>query len=141
MQLTRHTDYAFRVLIYLAAVQPPQLVTIQEISDCFRISRNHVMKVVQNLVRSGFIDSVRGQKGGIKLTRPLESINVRAVIECAETTLAPVNCEIPLCRLSENCRLQGILFEAQEHYLQSVGRYSLADLVRSKPMETLLSIH
>ena len=138
MQLTRHTDYAFRVLIYLAAAPPEKLVTIQEISDCFNISRNHVMKVVQTLVKSTFIDSVRGKNGGIKLTRTLESINVRAVIECTEATLSPVNCNTPLCRMSQNCRLQGILFEAQEHYLQSVERYSLADLVRSKPMETLL---
>lgn len=138
MQLTRHTDYAFRVLIYLASESSEKIVTIQEISDCFNISRNHVMKVVQTLVKSGFIDSIRGQNGGVKLTRSASSINVRDVIESTEAILAPVNCRVPLCRLAENCRLQGVLFQAQELYLQSVGQYTLADLVQSKPMEALL---
>ena len=66
------------------------------------------------------------------------AINVRQVIEATETVLAPVNCKVPVCRLAQNCELQGVLFEAQEAYLSSVERYTLEDLIRSEPMKTLL---
>lgn len=138
MQLTRHTDYAFRVLIYLASQEAQDLTTIQDISSCFDISKNHVMKVVQTLVKAGFVHSVRGQSGGLRLACAPDVINVRKVIEATETVLAPVNCKVPVCRLAQNCQLQGVLFQAQEAYLVSVAQYTLADLVRSQPMKTLL---
>lgn len=138
MQLTRHTDYAFRVLIYLASQPAQTLTTIQDISSCFEISKNHVMKVVQTLVKAEFVHSVRGQSGGLRLACEPSAINVRQVIEATETVLAPVNCKVPVCRLAQNCELQGVLFEAQEAYLSSVERYTLEDLIRSEPMKTLL---
>ncbi len=129
MQLTKHTDYAFRVLIYLASLPGTDLVKIQDVADLFDISRNHMMKIVNKLARAGFIQSVRGNQGGIRLGAVAESINLRQVIELMETTLAPVNCYEPLCKLEQNCRLKGILFQAQADYLSSVEKYSLADIM------------
>lgn len=129
MQLTKHTDYAFRVLIYLASLPATQLVKIQEVADLFAISRNHMMKIVNKLARAGYIQSVRGNQGGIRLGMLAETINLRQVLELMEATLLPVNCHVPLCKLEKNCRLKGVLFQAQAEYLRTIEQYTLADIV------------
>jgi len=129
MQLTKQTDYAFRVLIYLGSQNENQLTTIQAIADTFDISKSHVMKVVQKLVNHGFIKSVRGSNGGIKLGKNKTKINLREVIELMEITLKPVNCEVPICRIQQSCVLSKILDQAQTQYLELTEKYTLADLV------------
>jgi len=129
MQLTKHTDYAFRVLIYLASLPETELVKIQDVADLFDISRNHIMKIVNKLARAGFVQSVRGNQGGIRLGAAAETINLRQVVELMEATLVPVNCHVPLCKLEKKCRLKGILFQAQADYLSSLENYTLADIV------------
>ncbi|HQT29677.1 MAG TPA: Rrf2 family transcriptional regulator [Thiobacillus sp.] len=128
MRLTKHTDYAFRVLIYLASMPEDRLSTVQEIAERFGVSRSHVMKIVQKLAGAGLIQASRGQHGGIRLGKPKHSINLRQVIELMEATLAPVNCEDPVCIILQGCALKTILFEAQHAFLQHVERYTLADL-------------
>lgn len=130
MQLTKHTDYAFRVLIYLALNPPEQLATIQEISDYFDISRSHMMKIVQKLANAGFILSIRGKQGGIRLGKSGEEINLRAIVELMEATLKPVDCTSQPCRLNPGCALKGILFRGQQQYMDYLGQYTLADLAK-----------
>lgn len=129
MQLTKHTDYAFRVLIYLASMPDDRLATVQEIAERYAISRSHVMKIVQKLAASGLVQAIRGQQGGLRLGRPSASINLRDVVELMEATLAPVNCDDPVCLIRKSCALKNILFDAQQQFLEYVGRYTLADLV------------
>ncbi len=129
VKLTKHTDYAFRVLIYLAAKETDQLSTIKEVTAAFDISRDHVMKIVQKLAKAGLIESIRGKQGGMKLGRAKEEINLRDVVSLMEVTLLPVNCDEPVCMIRQGCRLTGILFEAQEMFLAHVGQYTLADMV------------
>lgn len=128
MQLTKHTDYAFRVLIYLASMPDDRLATVQEIAEKFGISRSHIMKIVQKLACAGLIHASRGQQGGIKLGQAKEAINLRTVIELMEARLAPVNCDDPMCIIKTQCALKNILFEAQRQFLEHVGQYTLADL-------------
>lgn len=128
MRLTKHTDYAFRVLIYLASMPEDRLSTVQEIAERFGISRSHVMKIVHKLAAAGLIQASRGQHGGIRLGKPKHSINLRQVIELMEATLAPVNCDDPVCIIKQGCALRTILFEAQQAFLQHVEHYTLADL-------------
>lgn len=130
MKLTKHTDYAFRVLIYLAAKQTSGLSTIKEVTAAFDISRDHVMKIVQKLAKAGLIDSIRGKQGGMKLGRLAKEINLREVVTLMEVTLAPVNCNEPVCAIKSGCQLSGILFAAQEQFLSHLGQFSLADLVQ-----------
>lgn len=140
MRLTKHTDYAFRVLIYLASLPEERLATVQEVAERFDVSRSHVMKIVQKLAAAGLIQSSRGQQGGLRLGQPSRAINLRTVIELMEATLAPVNCDDPVCLIRKNCTLKNILFEAQRHFLEHVGRYTLADLVEpALPIMRLLS--
>jgi Rrf2 family transcriptional regulator, nitric oxide-sensitive transcriptional repressor len=138
MQLTKHTDYAFRVLIYLASMPGDRLSTVQEIAERFDVSRSHIMKIVHKLAGAGLLHASRGQHGGIKLGQPREAINLRSVIELMEATLAPVNCDDPVCIIEKNCALKNILFEGQRKFLEHVGHYTLADL--AEPKVSLLSL-
>ena len=128
MRLTKHTDYAFRVLIYLASMPEDRLSTVQEIAEKFDVSRSHIMKIVHKLAGANIIHASRGQNGGLKLGQPKEAIDLRAVIELMEATLAPVNCDDPVCIIKRNCVLKNILFEAQQQFLEYVEQYTLADL-------------
>lgn len=128
MRLTKHTDYAFRVLIYLASLPEDQLSTVQEIAEKFDVSRSHIMKIVHKLSSEHLIHASRGQNGGIKLGQPKVAINLRTVIELMEATLEPVNCDDPVCRIKKSCVLKNILFDAQQQFLKHVGQYTLADL-------------
>ena len=138
MRLTKHTDYAFRVLIYLASIPEDRLSTVQEIAERFDVSRSHIMKVVQKLAGAGMVHASRGQNGGVKLGQAKKAINLRAVIELMEATLAPVNCDDPVCIIKKNCTLKNILFDAQRQYLEYVEQYTLADL--AEPAVSIISL-
>jgi Rrf2 family nitric oxide-sensitive transcriptional repressor len=138
MRLTKHTDYAFRVLIYLASMPEDRISTVQEIAEKFDVSRSHIMKIVHKLAGAGLIHASRGQHGGIRLGQPKESIDLRRVIELMEATLAPVNCDDPVCIIKKNCTLKNILFEGQRQFLEHVERYTLADL--AEPTVSIVSL-
>jgi len=125
MRLSRHTDYALRVLIYLAA-QPDRLVSIAEIARAHAISENHLMKVVNMLGRAGFVRTVRGRGGGIALARPGEEIIIGAVVRHSEPDLNLAECGT--CLIAPACGLIGVLGEALGAFLAVLDRYSLADV-------------
>lgn len=132
MQLTKQTDFAFRVLIYLASKPAQDLSQIQTIALRFDISRSHVMKIVQKMANSGLIESIRGQGGGLKLAKPTQDINLREVVELMEATLNPVNCHEPMCLIENSCVLKNYLYQAQESYLAHLSRFTLSDIVTSQ---------
>lgn len=138
MQLTRHTDYAFRVLIYLCSVDKEELSTVGEIAEVFQVPLNHLTKVVQQLGKAGFITTVRGKYGGIRLARNEEEISLGTVVRAMEATLDPVNCNQPLCRLKVNCRLKPILNRAMECFINTMDEYTLADISQNKDVQALL---
>lgn len=137
MQLTKHTDYAFRVLMTLAVKPASHNVTISHIAERFDISHNHLMKVVQKLVQQGWVKSTRGAKGGLSLGYDAHSINLLAVVEAMEPTLTPINCHQPECILANQCRLQTILDQAQQQFLQYLARYTLADVANENTRQIL----
>ena len=138
MRLTRYTDYAMRVLLYLGA-RPERLSSIAEISAAYRISQNHLMKVVNDLARAGYVASVRGRSGGIRLGAPAESINVGKVVRHTEDDFRLADC--PSCVIAPVCGLQGALNEALEAFMAVLDSYSLADLLAKRgEMRTLFGI-
>jgi len=141
MRLTVYTDYALRVLMYLAVHVEP-MPTIGEIAATFRISRNHLMKVAYELGQSGYIDTVRGKYGGLRLARPPAKIRVGEVVRTTEPDLALVPCFEPTnipCVLSSDCRLRGALYQAQAAFLEVLDRFTLEDLVSNRAaLEALL---
>lgn len=144
MQLTRYSDYSLRVLIYLA-VRPDQLTTIEEIAQAYGISKAHLMKVVHQMGRAGFLETVRGRGGGFRLGRAPEDIRVGDVIRYTEDKMDLVECfdpETSHCRIEPVCGLRGVLEEALDAFLKTLDRYTLADLVarRRKPLNRLLGV-
>lgn len=130
MQLSKFSDYALRVLIYLAG-QPGELSTIDEISERYAISKDHLRKVVHNLVQSGWITSRRGRGGGLSLAMPPADISIGMVIRSTEDNLAIVECfnsATDTCQISGVCRLSGMLDEALQAFLSVLDKYSLADI-------------
>ena len=138
MQLTRHTDYAFRVLIYLCSVDKEELSTVGEIAAVFQVPLNHLTKVVQQLGKAGFITTLRGKYGGIRLARSEQDISLGSVVRAMEATLDPVNCSQPLCRLKVNCRLKPIMNRAMESFINAMDEYTLADISQNEDIQALL---
>jgi|SRR5579885_1446582 Rrf2 family nitric oxide-sensitive transcriptional repressor len=131
MQLKVYTDYSLRVLIYLA-LRRGRLVNIAEIAQAYGISRNHLVKVVHNLARGGFVRSHRGKGGGIELAREPGAINVGSVVRWAEGPLRPAECfdaERNRCVIAGACGLTAVLREAADNFLATLDHYTLADLV------------
>lgn len=131
MELTFYTDYSLRVLIYLG-LRRPQLSMISEIADDYRISRNHLMKVVHGLARGGFIRTYRGKGGGMTLDRHPRDINIGALVRYTEGAFKPAECfrgADDRCVISGACRLAGILQEACDSFLATLDRYTLHDLL------------
>lgn len=131
MQLTRYSDYALRLLMRLA-LDPERLVTIQEVAADYGISRNHLMKIALDLGRHGFIETVRGRGGGLRLGRPAAQIRLGDVVRATEDSFGLVECfdgDHNQCVITGACRLRGALREALQAFLASLDRYTLADLV------------
>lgn len=130
MRLTVMSDYSLRVLMYLGA-KPEQRATIQEIATAYGISENHLMKVVHGLGRHGFIETVRGRGGGLRLARPAEDIKVGDVIRSVEDDFALVECfrNEDCCRITSICRLRGVLKLALDAYFRVLDEWTLAELV------------
>lgn len=142
MRLTRYTDYSLRVLMYLA-VRPDGFGTIQSIAEAYDVSRNHLMKVVQELNRRGYIDTVRGKGGGMRLRLPPKEINVGRVVRDMESDLALVECFGPhnRCVIAPECVLRNVLSDAMNAFMAVLDRYTLADLVSAPdPLRRLLNI-
>ncbi len=133
MKLTRYTDYSLRVLMHLAA-RPERLSSISEIARSYRISQNHLMKVVHDLRKAGYVAAVRGRSGGIRLARAAEEINVGDVVRHTEEGFDLVDCGS--CIIAPACGLTGVLGEALAAFMRTLDGYTLADLVTNR-MEAL----
>lgn len=139
MRLTIFTDYTLRTLMYLA-LRPDRLVTIGDVAAAYRISNNHLMKVVHQLALAGDVATVRGQHGGLRLARPAAEINVGAVVRRTEADFDIVPCfgTEAGCAIQPDCALAGMLDEALRAFLAALDRYTLADLVRPRAALALL---
>jgi Rrf2 family nitric oxide-sensitive transcriptional repressor len=129
MRLTRYTDYAIRVLIFLGA-REGEISSIRTIATTFSISQNHLMKVVQDLAAAGFIDSVRGRNGGIRLSRQAADINLGALLRHTENLTDLLDC--PSCLVRGGCGMPSILSEATAAFIGVFDKYTVADLVRRR---------
>lgn len=129
MKLTRYTDYSLRVLLYLGA-RDDRLSSIADISRAYAISQNHLMKVVNNLVRTGYLSSVRGRFGGVRLAREPAEINVGDLVRQTEDGFKLVDCAD--CIIAPACVLNGVLDEAVDAFMAVLNRYSLADLLSKR---------
>lgn len=140
MRLTVYTDYALRVLIYVA-VHPEPKPTIGQIATSYDISRNHLMKVVYQLGVAGYIETSRGKNGGLRLARRPEDIGLGELVRRTEPDFTLVPCfdaDNALCAITPSCRLRGVLFQARAAFLQVLDSSTLADLVENRAELQLL---
>lgn len=139
MQLTQQTDYALRILMY-AAAHPDRLVNITEIAELYGISRSHLTKIVASLASSHYLESIRGNKGGIRLNRPASEINIGELIRRFEP-LAIVDCmsKNRTCVITPTCRLKNVFFEATSAFLKTFDQYTLSDMLNPALIEQLNS--
>lgn len=130
MQLTTHTDYALRLLIYLALSEDQAPATVQQAALSYGISANHIAKVAQTLVQLGYIKSLRGRGGGLVLERPAAKIVIGEVVRQTEN-LRLLECFGPdsSCPIDPACILKGVLGRAQDAFLKELDRHTLADLI------------
>jgi Rrf2 family nitric oxide-sensitive transcriptional repressor len=130
MRLTLWTDYALRALIFVGA-KGRRLATIAEIAKSFDVPKTHMMKVVNQLGQLGYLETVRGKGGGVRLGRPPSEIVVGAVVRETEEDLAVMGClgRAGFCRIEECCVLRGALHQATRAFLITLDGYTLADLL------------
>jgi Rrf2 family nitric oxide-sensitive transcriptional repressor len=134
MRLTSYSDYSLRLLMFAATKR--DRVTIQGAADAYGISKNHLMKVAFDLGRLGYLETVRGRGGGLRLARAPEKIGLGALLRQTEEDFRIVECFDAAtngCVISRACRLKGILHEATSAWLAVMDRYTLADLTGRNP--------
>lgn len=146
MRLTDYTDYALRVLLYLA-VREEGLATIHDISEAYGISKNHLMKVVQRLGELGWIDTVRGRHGGLRLNERSLGLTIGEVVRGTEADFAIVGCfpregaEPRNCVIEPQCRLKHVFESARGAFLAELDRYTLGELAQpATPLAALLGL-
>ena len=130
MRLTNFTDYALRLLMF-AAAHEDRLITIEEVSEVYKISRGHLMKVTNSLTRAGYLTAVRGRSGGLKLAKPPRKICLGDVVRTTEPDFALVECfgVEGQCCITRRCRLASILREGLGAFNTVLDKYTLADLM------------
>jgi len=133
MNISRFTDYSLRVLIYLAAAKnTSHIITIKEVAERYQISKNHLMKVVQELSANNHINATRGKNGGIKLNALPENINIGLLVRSIEQDSTLVECfgSDNKCVITSNCQLKKMFSQAMESFFHCLDQYTLADLVK-----------
>ncbi|WP_348627903.1 Rrf2 family transcriptional regulator [Shinella zoogloeoides] len=134
--MTLHTDYALRMLIYLAS-RRDGVCTVNDVAEAYGLSRNHLLKVAQTLRDLDLVETVRGRSGGIRLGKKPEDIGIGALVRATEEEFSLAECMQTgggRCVISPACRLKGMLHEALGAFLAVLDKYTLADIVLDRAL-------
>lgn len=134
MRLTTFTDYSLRVMIYLG-VRANELATIGDIAAAYGVSKNHLMKVVHFLGQQGYVETLRGKSGGLRLARAPEDINLGQLVRATESNTVLLECFEPQssqCKIEPVCKLRGILGRSLQAFFAVLDQHTLADVLRNR---------
>lgn len=140
MHLTIFTDYGLRSLMYLAAY-PDRLCNVREVADHYGVSYNHMVKVVHRLSQLGYIETLKGKGGGIRLAKVARAQRLGDLVRALEPNMDIVECfnrDTNTCRVTGSCQLKHYLFDAKQAFIESLNRHTLADTVKSKAFLKIL---
>lgn len=127
MKITQFTDFSLRLLIYLAG-RRDRVVSVREVAEYYGISAEHLKKIVRRLSELGYVATVRGKNGGVRLACEPEAINLGRLVR-QEENLALLPCNEPCCDCPlKRCKLAGAVDEALGAFLGVLDRKTLADL-------------
>ncbi len=135
MRLTDYTDYTLRVLMF-CALHPERSVTIAELAESHAVSKNHLMKIVNDLARQGLLQTTRGRGGGLRLLKPAADIGIGDVVRQSETDFRMVECfdaSRNACTLTAHCQLKQVIWTALQSYLAELDKVTLADITSLRP--------
>ncbi|SER10754.1 transcriptional regulator, BadM/Rrf2 family [Amphritea atlantica] len=132
MRLSAFTDFGLRTLMYLATLEEARLSSVAEVSAVYQVSQSHMVKVIGQLAKLGYVQTIRGKNGGIRLAQSPESINIGDVIEQLENHLDGVDCLSTSCQLLPCCELKKALMEGMRAFINTMRQYTLADLMVNK---------
>lgn len=142
MRLTRFTDIGLRVLIYLSRADNGRSpVTVSEIAQQFDIPLNHLVKVVGQLARKGWVQATRGRNGGLRLAIDAGSLTVGSVLRELEGTSELVDCEGQQCGLKSDCILRGALRTGMNAFYDAMNQFTLADLTHGTTGDKIVHMH
>lgn len=130
MRLTDYTDYTLRVLMF-CALHPERSVTIAELAESHAVSKNHLMKIVNDLARQGLLQTTRGRGGGLRLLKPAADIRIGDVVRRTETDFRMVECfdaSHNACTLTAHCQLKQVIWTALQSYMAELDKVTLADI-------------
>ena len=142
MHVTRFSDIGLRLMMYLGREQrTTPAVTVAEVASQFAIPHNHLVKVVGLLAREGYIETIRGRSGGLRLARDAADIRLGATVRVLEGVKELIDCEHLQCRLHPDCGLRHALHEAQHAFFAALDRYTLADIIAGKTGDAIALMH
>lgn len=135
MRLTDYTDYTLRVLMF-CAMHPERSVTIAELAEIHAVSKNHLMKIVNDLARQGLLQTTRGRGGGLRLLKAASDIRIGDVVRHSETDFRMVECfdaDHNACTLTTHCQLKQVFRVALQSYFAELDKVTLADITVAAP--------
>jgi Rrf2 family iron-responsive transcriptional regulator len=134
MRLTQQTSYSIRILLYCAA-NPDSNSRIKDIATTYSISELHLFKIMHVLVESGFVETIRGRNGGIRLARPANTISIGEVVRATESNFYLTDCFDTAnrdCPLVDSCGVNRILSEALKAFFAVLDSYTIADVAKDR---------
>lgn len=132
MQLNKFTDYALRLLMYIAPARDTPY-TIAEIAQDLHVSQNHLVKIVHFMGKQNWLITARGKGGGIRLNPKAMQLNLGQIVRILQRDNPIVECNTPPCVLRSSCGLKGILDQALTQFYSSLDQYTLADVLMTPP--------
>jgi Rrf2 family nitric oxide-sensitive transcriptional repressor len=127
MRLSTHTDYSLRILMYLARQGQTKRVTTPALASIFKVSQNHLHKVVQTLRRLEVVKTTHGVNGGITLNKHPSEIRIGSLARGLEMTGNLADCGKGPCPLYRACSLKNILDAAEESFFDYLDKFTLED--------------
>jgi Rrf2 family nitric oxide-sensitive transcriptional repressor len=134
LRLTQYTNFALRTLQFLA-LRAPEIATVDDVARAHKISRAHLVKVAYDLSQRGYIETIRGRKGGMRLTRKAEDITIGEIIRWTEAPLELVECfnaDTNTCPLQGNCHLSRGIQRALRAFLSVLDDLTIADIILNR---------